>query len=321
MASSSTNQGSAAATTISGLHSDIIESHILTKFDGPSLASLASTSNLLHSLCSKQSLWKHICDSTWNSVKHPLVQRTISSFPGGYRSFYSDSFPVLRASSGQGSLGCQVETTELISAVDLRYGNDPVYSKVKVTDTNASSFAGSLFYVDLIDHKENVEIPIEYEGDENILMSKLEDNLTLSWIVIDPVLKRAANVSSLRPVSLRPNCDKTGIEVTYATILWGDCCGIDTAESVECRLVAKFCCEKGNSIELRELSLCLVDMVRWRLNGEMSLRILKEAMENGERRKENGQGKEYAKNLDCRRQRVVFWLFLAIFLISLLWFA
>lgn len=320
MASSSNNQG-VAATTISALHSDIIESHILTKFDGPSLASLASTSNLLHSFCSQESLWKHICDSTWNSVKHPLVQRKISSFPGGYRSFYSDSFPVLCASSSQGSLGCQVETAELISAVDLRNGNDIVYSNVKVIDTSASSFAGSLFYVDLIDHKENVEIPIKYEGDENVLMSKLKDNLTLSWIVIDPVLKRAANVSSLKPVSVRPNCDKTGIEVTYATILSGVCCGVDTAESVECRLVAKFCCEKGNSIELRELSLCLVDMVKSRLNGEMSLRILKEAMENGERRKENGQGKEYAKNLDCRRQRFVFWVFLAITLISLLWFA
>lgn len=320
MASSSTNQG-VAATTIDTLHSDIIESHILTKVDGPSLASLASTCNLLHSLCSEESLWKHICDSTWNSVKHPLVQRTISSFPGGYRSFYSDSFPVLRASSSRGSLGGQVDTTELISAVDLRYGNDPVYSKVKVTDTNVSSFAGSLFYIDLIDHRENVEMPITYQGDDNILMSKLEDNLTLSWIVIDPMLKRAANVSSLKPVSVQPNCDKTGIEVTYAIILSGDCCGIDTAESVECRLVAKFCCEKGHSIELRELSLCLVDMVRSRLNGEMSFRILKEAMENGERRKENGQGKEYAKNLDWRKERFVFWVFLAISLISLLWFA
>ncbi|KAK1356836.1 hypothetical protein POM88_050092 [Heracleum sosnowskyi] len=136
-------------------------------------------------------------------------------------------------------------------------------------------------------------------------MSKLEDNLTLSWIVIDPILKRAANVSSLRPVSVRAHSDKTVIEVTYATIISGDYCGIDTTEFVESRVAAIFGCETGNNIELRELSLCLVDMVRSRLNGEMSLRILKEAMENGDRRKENGQGKEYAKNLDCRRQSLI----------------
>lgn len=57
------------------------------------------------------------------------------------------------------------------------------------------------------------------------------------------------------------------------------------------------------------------------LNGEMSLRILKEAIGNGERRKEDGQGKEYAKNLACRIQRFVFRVFLAISLISLLGFA
>lgn len=117
-----------------------------------------------------------------------------------------------------------------------------------------------MFYVNLIDLKVNEEIPIIYQGDENVLMSKLQDNLTLSWIVIDPILKRAANVSSLRPVSMRSHCDKTGIALTYATIISADCCGIDTAEFVECRVVPKFGYQKGNNIELRELSLCLVDI-------------------------------------------------------------
>lgn len=319
MASSSCDQG-VAATAFDALHSDIIETHLLTKFDAPSLASLASTDTLLNTLCNKESLWKDICDSTWNSVKHPLVQQTIASFPGGYRSFYSDSFPVLGANSSPGSLGGQVDTLELISAVDVHFGNIPIYSKVKVTNTNASSFPGSLFGVKLIEHKETVEIPLKYEGDEKMSMSKLKDNLTLSWIVIDPILKRAANMASLRPVSMRQHCDKTGIEVTYVTILSGDRGGIDTTEFVECRVVAIFGCEKGSNIEMRELRLCLVDMVRSRLNGELGLRILKEAMEKGERKKGNGQGKEFAKNLDSRRQRFVFWLILAISLFSLLWF-
>lgn len=319
MASSSSDKG-LTATTLAALHSDIIETNLLTRLDGPSLASLASSSKLLLPLCNRESLWKEICDSTWNSVKHPLVQNAISSFPGGYRSFYSDSFPVLGASSGGGSLCSQVDTSELISAVDMHFMNNQVFSKVTVTDTNASCFPGSLFHIDLIDHKETLEIPLKYQGDANLCKSKLEESLTLSWIVIDPILKRAANVSSLRPVSVRPQSDKTGIEVTYSTILSGDSSGIETTEFVECRVVASFGCEKGHNIELRGLSLCLVDMVRSRLNGKMSLRILKEAMESGERRKECGQWEEYAKKLDCTRHKFVSWVLLAVSSISWFWF-
>lgn len=317
MSSSSLNQGG-AGTTIAALDSDIMETHILTKFDGPSLASLASTCNLLHTLCNKESLWKDICNSTWNSIKHPLVRQTISSFPGSYRSFYSDSFPVLSATkSSRGSPGGRVQTSKLISAVDVHYGNNPVYSKVIVTNTDDSSFPESLFLVDLIDHKETVEMPLRYEGDENMCISELEENLRLSWIVIDPTLKRAGNVSSLRPVSVRPHWDKSGIEVTYATIISGDCSDTDTTEFVECRVEALFGCEQGNNIELKELGFCLVDMVKMRVNGEMSLRILKEALDSGYRRKENGQGKEmYAKHSNSTRRRFIFWVFFAIFMIS-----
>lgn len=185
MASRSCSKG----TSLTDLHSDIIENHLLTKFDGQSLASLASTCRLLHTMiCNKESLWKHIC----NSTKHPLVRQTISSFPGGYRSFYSDSFPVLRANTTRGSLRVpvhdQVHTSELISAVDVQYGNNLVYSKVKLTNTDASSFSRSLFCVDMIDHEGNhVEMLLRYQGDEKVCMSKLQQNLTLSWIVIDPL--------------------------------------------------------------------------------------------------------------------------------------
>lgn len=298
MASSSLNQ----ATTIAALHSDIIETHLLNKLDGPSLASASSTSRFLNTLCNKECLWEDICNSTWNSIAHPLVRQTISSFPGGYRSFYSDSFPVLRPSISQGSLSHQVHASELISAVDMHLGTKPVYSKVTVTDTESSGFPGSVFCVDLINYEETAEIPIIYEGDEMECMSELQENMTLSWIVIDPTLKRAANVSSLRPVSVRPHWDGSGIKVTYATVLSGACCGIETTEFVECRIVAFFGCEEGKKLQLRELSLCVVDMVKTRLNGEKSMKILKGGMQSGERKKENGDGKMmYAKYLNFKR--------------------
>lgn len=342
MASSSVNVGGLATrpTTIAALHPDIIETHILTKFDGPSLASAASTSRFLRTLCNEQSLWKHICDSTWDSIKHPLVQQPISSFPGGYRSFYNDSFPVLHSSTNQTSLRSHVHTPQLISAVDIHYGNDLVHSKVVVTNTDDNSFLGSLFCLDLTDCNETVELPLIYQGNENECMLKLEDKLTLSWIIMDPTLKRAGNVSSLRPVSVRPYWDGSSIKVIYATVLSGYSCGIDTTEFVECRVTAVFGCEEGKNVELRELSLCVVDMVKMRLNGEKTLRILQEAMQTGERKKENGEGKEmYSKYLEFKRKKrdekkrrqdmiyrvlwiihVVIWVFFAIRLVNFICF-
>ena len=330
-------------TTIAALHSDIIETHLLAKFDGPSLVSAASTCHFLNTLCNKESLWEDICNSTWNSIKHPLVRHTISSFPAGYRSFYSDSFPLLRANVGQRMLRghAHAHASELISAVDIHYENKTLYSKVIVNDTNTNTsapcFPGSLFSVNLIECKETVEIPLEYQGNENARMSKLERGLRLSWIVIDPALKRAANVSSLRPVSVRPYWD--GIKVIYATFLSGDCCGIHTTELLECRIVTIFKCDEGKMLRLREVSLCVVDMVRTRLDRGKSLKILEAAMERGGRKKENGDGKKmYGKYLELKRKKkeeqkrrrdriyvvlwvfqAIIWVFFAISLISLLY--
>lgn len=125
-------------------------------------------------------------------------------------------------------------------------------------------------------------------------------------------------MSSLRPVSVRLHWDETnGIKVTYATIISGDCCGTDTTEFIECKVVAILGCEKGNNIQLKELRLCLVDMVEMRVNGEESLRILKEAMKSDDKRKENGHGKQiYARHVNFTRERFIFWVSFAIFIIS-----
>lgn len=295
-----------ATTTITAVHTDVIESHILTKFDGPSLASAASTSHFLNNLCNNEKLWKDICNSTWNSIKHPLVQKTISTFPGGYRSFFSDAFPLVRPNPSRGSYRYQGNTSELISSVDIQYGNDQVYSKVIVNNTDTKSFLHFSFWVDLLDCKETVKIPLKFEGDENKCMLELEKNLKLSWIVIDPARKRAVNVSSLRPVSVRPYWNGNDVQVVYATVLSGNCNGGDSSEFVECRVVTTFGCKEGKDLKVRELSLSMEDMHMRRMSGEKCLRILEEAMESGERKKGNGgEVKEmYEKYMELKRKKI-----------------
>lgn len=305
MDSNSWNHGG-ATTTIGAVHTDVIETHILTKFDGASLACAASTSHLLHTLCNNENLWKNICNSTWNSIKHPLVQKTISTFPGGYRNFYSDAFPLLRPNPSRGHRRYQGNITELISAVDIQFGDDHVFSKVVVTKTDDKSFLHFSFWVDLLDKKkETVKIPLKFEGDENKCMLELQQNLKLSWIVIDPTRKRAVNVSSLRPVCVQPSFDGYDVQVIFATIISSDCAGVDSSELVECRIVATFGCKEGKVLKFRQLNLYMEDINMRCLSGEKSLRILQEAMENGERKRGNvKEMKEiYEKYVDSKEKK------------------
>ncbi|KAL8094302.1 putative F-box protein At2g36090 [Apium graveolens] len=295
-----------ATTTISAVHTDVIESHILTKFDGASLACAASTSHLLHNLCNKQSLWEDVCNATWDSIKDPLVRKTISDFSGGYRGFYSDAFPVIRSKHGRDKkYHYEGNISELISAVDIHYGDEQIFSKVIVTDTDNKSFLHFSFWVDLFDNKQTVKIPLKFEGDEKKCMLELEQNLKLSWIVIDPTKKRAVNVSSLRPVSVQPSWNGYDIQVIFATILSGEY-DVEGSDLVECRVAATLGCKEGKYVKFREVILYSEDMQMRRLSGKKSLKILEQAMESGERKKENGgEMKEiYEKYLDLKRNKM-----------------
>lgn len=298
--------GATTTTTIGEVHTDVIESHVLTKCDGASLACAASTSHLLRKLCYKESLWEDICNSTWSSIKDPLVRKTISNFPGGYRAFFSDAFPVIRSNPSRCKCRYEGTVSELISAVDIHYGDDQVFSKVIVTNTDDKSFLNFSFWVDLLENKETVKIPLKFEGDDNKCMLGVEQNLKLSWILIDPIKNRAVNVSSFRPVSVQPSWNGFDIQVIFATILSGDYDGDDSSELVECRVAATFGCKNGKNVKFKELILYMEDMQMRRLSGKKCLRILEETMVSGERKKGNGgEMKEiYEKYLDSKRKKM-----------------
>ncbi|ESR37412.1 hypothetical protein CICLE_v10029080mg [Citrus x clementina] len=209
---------------ITTLLPDIIETHILTRLDGQTLAAAACTSSRLHSLCAQEKLWQHICSSTWPSSNDPRVRTLVSSYPGGgHRSFFSHSFPVL---------GCQKEpskhihdddsllvTEQIISAVDLYYRNDPVFSRVAENETVTGWFQFPPLSIDLVDAKDSVPTKIPFVSEANILFEELEKNLTLSWIIIDSSRNRAVNLSSRLPVSVRQGWLTSDLHVKYAVVI------------------------------------------------------------------------------------------------------
>jgi hypothetical protein len=86
------------STIFSRLDSDIINSHILPRLDGTDLTVVSTVSpELRHLICNNNNnnLWRDICTSKWPSLMDPIVNDVISTFPSGYRSFFSDAFPSL----------------------------------------------------------------------------------------------------------------------------------------------------------------------------------------------------------------------------------
>ncbi|KAA8549914.1 hypothetical protein F0562_001598 [Nyssa sinensis] len=285
------NQG--GGSTISAIHSDILQTHIFTRLDGPTLASAGCVSSQLHALCTQEKLWRDICNHTWPSTNDPRINRLISTFPAGHRSFFSDSFPTLdhhHHRRSQLNSNRPSPTSELISAVDIYYHDKLIFSKVQETEAVTGWFLCSPFRLDLLGEKETVPTQVKFGGEEDTWRSNLQENLTLSWIVIDPTGKRAANFSSLRPVSVQQHWLTGQIEVGYGTILADDRWGSST-EFMQCGIAVTCEGKEGREMHVTEVRLQVENMDGKILNGKEGLVILQETMEGG-RRKKGKRGEE-----------------------------
>ncbi|KAM7522556.1 hypothetical protein LguiA_012458 [Lonicera macranthoides] len=290
---------SSDCTSITSVHREIMETHILTRLDGPTLASTACASPMLQALCNEQKLWKDMCNSTWTSINHPRVCHVISTFPAGYRSFFSDSFPTTlhrRPDTTEPDQSLSLPTLELISAVDIRYKNRIICSKVQVTDTVTNDFLSPPLWIDLLPRKEIVK----FNADNDEFFSDLEESMSLSWILIDPTRKRSVNLSSQRPVLVERHSPEE-VQLLYVTVLPGNS-RVGSTDPVQCRIMVTCGGEEGGEMQVREVNMQVQDMDGINLSGEDSLVILQEAM-GCERRKEVKEGERYEDFLEMKRAR------------------
>ncbi|KAI3697355.1 hypothetical protein L6452_30317 [Arctium lappa] len=289
---------------IAEIHEEIIQTHILTRLDGQTLSAAAAVSSQLQSLCSDDKLWSDICSSNWPSTDHPLLRHVISNFPSGHRSFFSDSFPFPSHRLTTTTATSSLPTSQLISAVDLRYREELVFSKVESTNTTPSSnwFQTSPFRIDLLEPKELVpSSAVKFSGDDHVMQSNLEQHVTLSWILIDPIQNRAVNLSSIKPVSVQRNWLTDDIELTFAVVTRDY-----NYEYVNCNLeIACGVKEGGGEVYVSGVSLTLQDVDGTCLNGKDSLVILQGLMVAERRRGGGGEGekKRYKEYIERRRER------------------
>ncbi|KAF5730759.1 F-box protein [Tripterygium wilfordii] len=279
--------------TITTLSTDIIQAHILTRLDGPSLAALSCASSELRAVSADEELWREICAATWNSIGNSRVRQLISSFPGGHRSFFLDSFPLLDHHqnyplSDQNHHYYQDRSpgpSDLISAVDIYYNDKIIFSRVQETNTTTRNFLCYPFKVDLQVPKSPISIPIQDRGEIDCLVEHLKEKLSLSWIVIDPIVKRAANLSSGTPVSIDWPCSTAGdVQLFYSTIIADRRLGLESSEFVECRVVITCSGVYEGEMQVDDVSMEIVDFEERGFDGRASLVILQNAMRSGRRK-------------------------------------
>ncbi|XP_050226749.1 probable F-box protein At2g36090 [Mercurialis annua] len=277
---SSTTVERGCSANISAIHEDILQTHILTRLDGPSLASTSCTSPHLNFLSSQRDLWFNICSSTWPSTRNPRVLHVISSFlPDGPRSFFSASFPPVMSNS-HSSANTTPFPPELISAVDIYYKNELIFSRVTETEAESSWFNCSPFRIDMLDPKDTCQTMIRPPENEEDLFT-LSEELELSWILIDPAGKRAMNVSSNKPVSVQRHWLSGEVHARFGLVLSGEPKG-RASEFVQCGILVT--CGGGTQgggggMHVREVSLQMEDMDGKFLKGKGSLGIIQRAFE------------------------------------------
>ncbi|KAB1222482.1 hypothetical protein CJ030_MR2G027650 [Morella rubra] len=294
--------------TISAVHPDIIQTNILTRLDGPTLASIACTSSQLYNLSSEEILWTNICRSTWPSTDTPRLRHVISTFPKGPCSFFSDSFPLLTTNSDPNTAASNSplnpdRPSELISAVDVYYKGKLIFCKVIETETVTGWFRCSPFRFDLLDPKDVVPTPIRYPDGENACRELAED-VSVSWILMDPRGRRAMNVSSHKAVSVQRHWLTGEVQVLFASILAGE--RGSSSEFVQCGILVTCGGSEGGDLLVREVSLQVEDLDGTHLNGKDSLVILQRALEGrrvGSGRTEDQGRKRYQEYLEKKKER------------------
>ncbi|XP_075507756.1 putative F-box protein At2g36090 [Primulina tabacum] len=278
-------------TGFSALPPHVIESHVLTRLDGPALASAASCSATLRHLSSQNHLWTELCHSKWPSTTSPRVTHVISTFPGGgSRAFFSRAFTNATQSLISTST---VPPSELISSVDIHYEDKLILSKDQETESLSDWFRCSPFRIDLLEPKEFVPAPIKHPESGDETSTDIINGMTLSWILIDPISRRAVNLSSHKPVKIQRHWLTGEVKIKFASILAAEngyvlCSSAVTLGGSDC-----------GKMQLIEVSLEMEDTDGVHLNGKDSLVILHRALEC----KKGSEAKlRYEDYLEMRRE-------------------
>ncbi|KAL3655853.1 hypothetical protein CASFOL_000249 [Castilleja foliolosa] len=271
---------------IKSLSQDLILD-ILSRLDGPTLAATAATCIDLRDAAEDEKLWQKLCHDTWPSTsKRQLsLEKT-----GGFKSLYSDAFPlilqhevksaVLRKTIA--SFDTSLSSMDFISFIDIYYKGQCIFSKVMDSIIEGVvDLQGFVCYPLHLDVSTNLPLTTFLDCDEtkDISSNKIVGDVRLSWILFDRTNGKAVNISSWTPRSIEKGISsEDGYLICFGSVVTTEN-GITThvlaefAITVQCKLLIKQGC-----IIWTEITLAIKDIDGSHLNGERSVRVMKQAL-------------------------------------------
>ncbi|XP_052173441.1 probable F-box protein At2g36090 [Diospyros lotus] len=297
-----TEDGGGGAITFADVYPDILAAHILTRLDGPTLAATSCASAQLHSLSAQDHhLWAAACLSAWPSTA--AIPRLLSTFPGGPRSFFSLSYPLLLPNPA--AAATSPPPPELISAVDIYHKGAAIFSKVQETETLSAWFLCSPFRIDALDPKNFISTTIRHP-DDGSSCTQLGAEMTLSWVLIDPVSRRAANLSCHKPVAVQRHWLSGEVLLRFGTVVSGCRNKKRRDDLVHCSILVTGGASESGDMQIREVSLKVEDMDGMQLTGKESLAVFHRALDGkrGKKKTREEEGKRrYREFLEMKRER------------------
>lgn len=135
----------------------------------------------------------------------------------------------------------------------------------------------------MLEPKESVKTEIRYPGgDYEAWVRDMEESMRLNWILIDPVKKRAANISSRDAVSAKRNWLTGDLEIRFSRVV------VMGKRAVEVATVVSYGSaetwkeldeEVGGEVDVREVRLQVEDIEGKCLKGRESVVILQGLLE------------------------------------------
>ncbi|THG22373.1 hypothetical protein TEA_012593 [Camellia sinensis var. sinensis] len=161
----------------------------------------------------------------------PLPSSATSSRPSPAAPVPSPPSPSL--SSSPPTAAASSPPPVLISAVDIHYKNKLIFTEVQETETLTGWFRCSPFRIDLLDTKDVIPTTVCHPNSDEA-SAELAEEISLSWVLIDPVGRRAANLSSQKAVSVERHWLTGEVQVRFASILAGGNRRGSTSDLVQC---------------------------------------------------------------------------------------
>lgn len=286
---------------------------ILGRLNGTTVASVSCTCCELRDAASYKELWRRACHTLWPSTAILGCDSLIPDF----KRFYGESYPLVFYGRDQGQNKETAPTPgtnipekgaskfqDFTSLVDVYYKRRCILSRASTPipedktgragdmlvniDGHNTWFLNCPFQWDILEFTQSDSTTNSYDNssaEQNTYLrngrtGELEEDLRLSWVLLDKKTGKGVNLSGWAPISSERNWTSEGgkYRVHFGCILPVEG-SLFLHGMVKCKIAVSCRLTDGvRPLELEEISLHIEDLTGKHLNGKESLIVLDQAL-------------------------------------------